>query len=612
MGRPSGAGGPPGQPAGAPAVAAGRPGGPGGPPGGFAPPKGPSLLSLLKPYRGWIALLVVFTIASNALNLVTPRLIARGIDGAANPDFNLTGLAIEFTLIALVAFVFTYLQSLVQTYAAERAASDLRLRLIAKIAEQDFACVQTQTPAKLLTNLSSDVDGVKSFIAQAFATIISSLFLIVGASVLLLLIDWKLALVVLLVVPAVALTFRMVSKRVRPLFMQAMGAIDWLNKVISESILGSSLIRLVNSQAREYDKFFAANEASREIGMKLLRLFALMIPIVIFATNLATLAIVALGGHFVISGAMSLGNFAAFNSYLAILIFPVILIGFMSNVINQARASYARISVVLAAPPAKPGGTLDVAIRGDIDVEHVTVRYGQKKALDDVSFAIRAGTRTAIIGPTAAGKTQLLYALTGLIEPQEGVVRYDGRPLADYDKNALHRQVGLVFQDSVTFNLTLRENIAFSNAVDDASLRKAIETAELDEFIAGLPQGLDTVVSERGTSLSGGQKQRIMLARALALEPRVLLLDDFTARVDVRTEKKILDNVRQNYPGITLVSVTQKVAPVEDYDKIILLMEGSVLASGTHAEMMAVSPEYAQIKLSQQSTDDYGLQAQHG
>ncbi len=202
--------------------------------------------------------------------------------------------------------------------------------------------------------------------------------------------------------------------------------------------------------------------------------------------------------------------------------------------------------------------------------------------LKDVSFDARAGSRTAVIGPTAAGKTQLLYLLTGLIEATAGSVEYDGRPIADYDPESLHAQIGFVFQDSVIFNLSLRENIAFSRDVTDADLAKAIATAELDDFIRALPSGLDTVVSERGSSLSGGQKQRVMLARALALSPRVLLLDDFTARVDTTTARKILENVHQNYPGITLLSVTQQIEPVADYDQIILLMEGEILASGTH------------------------------
>jgi ATP-binding cassette subfamily B protein len=224
--------------------------------------------------------------------------------------------------------------------------------------------------------------------------------------------------------------------------------------------------------------------------------------------------------------------------------------------------------------------------------------------LKNVSIEIRAGSRTAIIGPTAAGKSQLLYLLTGLITPNSGVVEFDGINIRQFRREAFHRQIGFVFQDSVIFNLALRENIAFNNTVTDESLRLAVETAELHNFIEALPQKLDTVVSERGASLSGGQKQRIMLARALALNPKILLLDDFTARVDAQTEEKILANVATNYPGITLVSVTQKIAPVMNYDQIILLMEGEVIASGTHAELMKNCPEYIQIANSQRSTNE--------
>jgi ABC-type multidrug transport system fused ATPase/permease subunit len=567
------------------------------------------LLSLLVPYWPRIGLLIALTIASNALNLVGPQLIAHAIDGFAHPDFSFSTLIIEFSALAVGIFCLTYVQSIMQTLASERVARDLRQRLIARIAQQDFAYIQTVTSARLLTNLTSDVDAIKNFVAQAIASIVSSLFLIIGASVLLLLIDWQLALAVLAVVPIIGVTFFLVLTRVRKLFRRGQAAIDWLNKVINESILGAALIRLVNSQAAEQQKFLAANGEAFGIGMSILRLFAGLIPTIIFVSNLATLVILALGGHFVISGTMTLGDFAAFNSYLAILIFPIIIIGFMSNVVAQAQASYDRIEQVFTAPKPRPWGAFADELGGAVAVEHLSVRYGQRIALDDVSFAAKPGTRTAIIGPTAAGKTQLLYAMTGLIEPQGGLVSYDGRPLEEHDKQALHRQVALVFQDSVLFNLSLRENIAFSNTVDDASLIKALRTAELGEFLSTLPEGLDTLVSERGTSLSGGQKQRIMLARALALNPKVLLLDDFTARVDQRTERQILENLRRNYPGVTLVSVTQKIAPVEDYDQIVLLMEGKVLAAGTHQSLMHASPEYVQIYRSQQSTEDYELQA---
>ena len=212
-----------------------------------------------------------------------------------------------------------------------------------------------------------------------------------------------------------------------------------------------------------------------------------------------------------------------------------------------------------------------------------------------------------MIGPTAAGKTQLLYLLTGLLKATSGSVEYDGRNIDDYQLEHLHSQIGFVFQDTIVFNLTLRENIAFSKTVQDEDLERAIATAELKDFVEALPDKLNAVVSERGTSLSGGQKQRVMLARALALNPRVLLLDDFTARVDATTERQILENVHRNYPGITVLSVTQKIAAVEDYDQIVLLMEGEVLASGTHSQLLETSPEYVQIYDSQRSTSHYEL-----
>ncbi|MCX6734816.1 MAG: ABC transporter ATP-binding protein [Candidatus Peregrinibacteria bacterium] len=567
----------------------------------------PSLFGLLKEYKLSIFSLVILTIIGNALNLAVPKIMSASIDSFARGNFILSTMVTEFLIVSISIFIFTYLQSIVQTYASERVARDLRTQLIAKISVQDYAYIQRANPSKLLTNLTSDVDAVKSFVSQAIASIISSVFLIIGASILLLLINWKLALAVLVTLPVIATAFFVILKKVRKLFKKSQEAVDWLNKVINESILGAALIRLLNSQQYEYQKFLAANEEAKNIGLSILKLFASLIPVIVFITNLSTLIILTLGGHYIINGAMTLGDFAAFNSYLAILIFPILVIGFMSNVIAQATASYQRISEVLNAEHRKDVGHIVKKLHGDIEVKNITVSFGEKHALKDVSFSAKAGTKTAIIGPTAAGKTQLLYLLTGLLAPTSGVVKYDGKPIDEYNKISLHEQVGFVFQDSIIFNLTLRENIAFSNTVKDKDLELAIETAELSDFIDTLPNKLDTIVSERGTSLSGGQKQRIMLARALTLNPKVLLLDDFTSRVDTKTEQKVLKNVQKNYPGITLISVTQKISSIELYDQIIVLMEGEVLAIGTHKELMENSPEYVQIFNSQQSTNNYEL-----
>jgi len=573
------------------------------------PPPPPSMLPLLRPYRGLIVALVVLTIAGNALNLLVPRIIARAIDAYAQQSFDLAAISQEFFIVALAVFVLTYLQSIVQTYASESVARDLRTRVAAKISTRSYEDVERLTPAKLLTNLTSDIDAVKLFVSQAISTIISSVFLILGAGVLLLMINWRLGLAVLCVVPFIGITFQAVLKKVRPLFQKAQEAVDALNRVINESIIGAALIRLLNTQQSEYTKFLASNRQAMDIGLETLRLFAGMIPIITFATNLAVVIILWLGGGFVIGGSMTLGEFSAFNNYLFLLIFPIIMIGFMSNVIAQATASFVRLGAVLNAPEPPAVDGLVRELQGGLALDDVSLAFGEKQALKNVSLRAQPGTRTAIIGPTAAGKTQLLYLLIGLLPPTSGTVTYDGEPIQTYDKESLHHQVGLVFQDSVMFNLTLRENIAFSKTADESHLRKAIATAELDDFLKALPQGLDTVVSERGTSLSGGQKQRVMLARALALNPKVLLLDDFTARVDPSTERTILNNVHQNYPGVTLISVTQEIASVMDYDQIILLMEGEVLATGTHQHLMETSPEYVQLFHSQRSTSHYEVQA---
>jgi len=566
-----------------------------------------SVFELLKSYLPLVLLLIFLTLIANGLNLFVPKIISTAIDTYTKGGFSLNNIIIEFFLVVFGIFVFSYLQSLVQTYTSEIVARNLRKQFIDKVSVQEYSYINKVTPDKLLTNLTSDIDAIKIFVSLALASIVSSVFLIIGAGVMLFIIDWKLALAVLAVMPFIAIAFFFISKKVTKLFKKAQEAIDWLNKIIHESIFGSALIRILNAQQIESEKFFTANTEAKNISMSILRLFSGLIPIINFLSNIATLIVVSLGGYFVINGAMSLGNFTAFNNYIAILIFPIILLGFMSSAIAQADASYKRILEVLNAPKEKENGDIIADIKGDINVDNVSVLFGDKKVVKNVSFDIKAGSKTAIIGPTAAGKTQLLYILTGLLKSNSGKIKYDNRDINDYEKASFHSQVGFVFQDSIIFNMTLRENIAFSNIVNDETLKKAINTAELNDFIEALPEKLDTVVSERGTSLSGGQKQRIMLARALALNPKVLFLDDFTARIDTMTEQRIIKNIDKNYPNLTLISVAQKIASVDNYDKIILLMEGELLAMGRHEELMKTSPEYVQIYKSQRSINAYEL-----
>jgi ATP-binding cassette subfamily B protein len=555
-----------------------------------------------------VILLVFLALLSNGLNLVLPWLISKGIDAFSNGHLHMNTLVIEFVLAAFFMFVFNYMQSIIQTYTSEKVAREQRTLLADKISRQQYAAIQAANPSRLLTNLTTDIDTVKLFVSQGIVSVASSIFIIVGASVLLLVMNWKLGLCVITIIPVIGLAFYAVLNKVRSIFKTSREVIDRLNKIINESVMGAALIRVLNAQQQEIDRFIAPNGESRNLGMSVVRLFAGLIPVISFMANMALLSVLLLGGHFVINGSMSLGELAAFNSYISILIFPIVVIGFMSGLIAQSSASWSRIAEVLYAPDSVDTGTIQRTIRGNVALEHVNLTLAGKPVLKDISFIVKPGTRTAIIGPTAAGKTQLLNVLIGLLNTDSGTITYDGTDIRDYDKERLLQQIGLVFQDSILFNMSVRENIAFNETVSDELMQKAITTAELKDFIHTLPNGLETIVSERGTSLSGGQKQRLMLARALAIDPTILLLDDFTARVDTSTEQRILKNVQDNYPALTMISVTQKIASATSFDQIILLMEGEVVAIGTHPELMQSCPEYVQIYNSQRSTSNYELQ----
>lgn len=563
-----------------------------------------SLFGLLKPYKGAVSLLLLLALLSNALSLVIPKIIQVGIDDFTAGAFDTKQIITWFATATILIFIFSYLQIIFQAIVSEKVSRDLRSTLSSKISHQDFSFITENTSAKLLTNITSDTNAVKMFISQAIVSIISSGVLIIGASVLLLNINVRLGLIVLIMVPAIGVAFFLVFKKVKVLFRKTQEVIDWLNKVINESILAAALIRVLNAQFTEYNKFMDASGRARDLGLSIVRLFSMLIPVIVLTSSFATLAVLGVGGHFVIQGTMTLGELAAFNSYIAILIFPILVIGFTSNVIARASASHQRIQHILDSPDYEDKGFEERMISGNVTLKNVNLQFGENAILKDISFDVPANSRTAIIGPTAAGKTQLLNLMISLMKPTSGEILFDGIPVQDYKKDNLLKQIGIVFQDSIIFNLDLRENIAFNKEVTDEALKKAIDTAELHDFIQSLPKKMDTMISERGTSLSGGQKQRIMLARALAIDPTLLLLDDFTARVDASTEEKISHNLRKNYPDVTLISVTQKIEPIKDYDQIILLMQGEIIAKGKHEDLVRSCPEYVQIYNSQQSVMD--------
>jgi ATP-binding cassette, subfamily B, bacterial len=561
------------------------------------------IISLAKPYFGFIFIIFLVSLASNGLNLAVPKIIAADIDTFRTQSFNFQHTFLVLSLITLAIFVLSLIESLMQTYLSEKIGRDLRTRLITKISNQPFSFINEITPEKLLTNLTGDIDNLKQVIALGLVQVFSSIILIFGASALLISVNRPLAFIVLTIIPLIIIVFAFIFSKIRHFFKRAQAIIDRLNKTINESIVASSLIRILNSQSAETQKFLSVNSDSRDIGLSILKLFSSLLPLISIIANLSLVVILFVGGRYIVAGTFTIGGLTAFISYVSMLIFPIIIMGFISNVMARAAASFERISAVLYAPSKRHKGKLAKEIAGKVTFKNVSLNFGNKQILKSISFEIPAGSRTAILGPTAAGKTQIFYLLAGLLKSTSGRILIDDIAQSKYSSKSLADQIGLVFQDSSIFNTSIRENINFKNVENEDSFQKAINTAELQDFIQSLPDGLETKVSERGASLSGGQKQRITLARALVTNPKILLLDDFTARVDRETEKRIFQNLKKNYQGITQILITQQIASIKDFDQIILVMEGELLAIGTHSELLETSPEYQQIYNSQKSTE---------
>ncbi len=420
--------------------------------------------NLVKAYRLPIAILVALALGQSFLSLWVPKIISRAINSFVFGQYEAVTVIWEFGFLAFGVLLFGSALVFAQSRVGERVARDLRNQLAASVAKQNFLYVQEKTTSVLLTNFSSDIDAVKQFVAQAIPTMLSSVFIILGAGAFLLSIHFRLGLAVLTIVPLIGFTMFVLFSRIRPLFTQSQKVIDRLNAVINESILGAALIRVLNAQALEYQRFVKSNSDALDTGMQILKMFAGLIPVITLIANSASLIMVLLGGHYIIHGSMNVGDFAAFMNYVVILIFPIFMLGFMSNMMARAAASYTRVAEVLNAPELPVGGQRVENFVGEVKVQDVSLTYGGKSILKDVSLTIKPGSKTAIIGPTAAGKTQLVYLLAGLTLPSSGSITYDGVKINDYDQAELRQHLGIVFQDSALFNLSLRQNISFSGA----------------------------------------------------------------------------------------------------------------------------------------------------
>ncbi len=568
-------------------------------------------ISYLRPY--W--LIAVGAIASlllvTAANLAIPQIIRWVIDYGITPGnmqvIILSGLGLVG--LALIRGVFNFTQSYWSEKASQNVAFDVRNDLFDKIQSLSFSYHDRAQTGQLMTRLTSDVEMVRQFTGMGLFQFINAIIMMLGSATLMFLLNRRLALIVLATIPLMFVLIGRFLVTVRPLFEQVQARLGALNTVLQENLAGVRVIKAFAREPFEADRFQAANQAYLKINLQTVRAFASNFPLVFFIFNLGTLAIVWVGGNMAISEGLSVGELAAFITYLNFMIFPIMMIGMLSAMIARSTASARRIFDILDAESEvtdRPDAVPLPPIQGRVAFEKVGFRYlgGERDILSDVSFVVDAGQTVAILGATGSGKSTIINLIPRFYDVTDGRVTVDGHDVRQVTLDSLRSQIGIVLQETTLFSGTIRDNIAYGRPeARDEEVMEAAQAAQAHDFIMEMPDGYQTRVGERGVGLSGGQRQRIAIARALLVDPQVLILDDSTSSVDAETEYQIQQALERLMVGRTSFVIAQRISTVRGADLILVLDHGRLAAMGTHQQLLAESALYAEILYSQLRED---------
>ena len=536
-------------------------------------------------------------------------------DIAAAPGLLLSaGLAI--VIFALVRGVFAFLQAFWAEKNSQAVAYDIRNDLYAKIQQLSFAYHDQNQTGQLMIRATDDVEKVRLFIGQGLMQLVGALILIVGTLIILFATNAQLALITLPILPIALILFVVFGAISGPLFAKVQMRLSELNTILQENVAGIKVVKAFTREKSEEEKFERAATALVNQQLRVSRLFTFLFPVIFMVANLGQAAVTYFGGVQIINDTLTLGQWQQFSLYLVYLFLPIAQLGIIITQVGQAGASATRIFEILDAKSDvtdKPDAIQLPPVRGLIEFDHVTFRYAGSDApvLQDVSFVAEPGQTVALLGATGSGKTSIINLIPRFYDPIAGSVKIDGYDIRDVTLDSLRSQIGIVLQETTLFSGTIRDNIAFGKP--DATMDEVIAAAKAaaaHDFIMSFPQGYDTPVGERGTTLSGGQKQRIAIARALLLNPRILILDDSTSSVDLATEVRIQRALDQLMKGRTSVVIAQRISTVMNADQILVLDRGRIVARGKHNELLEDSPIYADIYRSQLVDDTHPAEPQ--